>query len=408
MGTAAVVVGFFLWNAEPKQVQEQQPMAKEVKSLEATAPVESAATTEAASTQKPQPANGSAEVPASAQVGQPLSVPVQQEKRTFAARETTKAGKAKSNGKKPAANAAKLPATEGESVFENIKLLELPDDVLAKLGIKRTEGRIAYGGVILGVETPDEKSFLKFNLTEETGAVQLGPAQDQEITTTFLPVFLSDRNGEQSIKYMFDLESRRKFEEAYFKEMVNTLVPVLVKLRKGSESKNDAVFWFEPTADFLKRLPAAVASQLKSEYDQIASWNASHQPLKTGETLAESAPAGKKTESSSSTASGAGGTTPEYFESGYGSAAAIVYATVFPNPASGRINLTMGLKQSESVRVSLVGIDGKLIKIFSDFKTYKTDTLTERFNIGGIAPGLYILQIDAKSGGRHTQRIMIQ
>ena len=305
----------------------------------------------------------------------------------------------------------KTDAGEGEKVFGDITLLELPREVEQKLGIEVSEKGILYerlsrdsveGLVRLEVTVSGGQHSVMIG---EPAIVVIGNPDDFPFrlgtdssklkvpVTPFLPLYVTTRNGERKVMYSTDGEDKRKFEAAYFNELLNSMIPVLVKA--NNQAKDEAIFWFAATPDFLLNyLPAAARLTLAQEYD-FRKFNV---VVETKEPASDSVAA---------TALGSN-TQMKYFESGKGSLSSIQYAVVFPNPAKDWVNLSMSLKREEEMQVRLVDINGRLVKVLSPFRTYTMGAVTEKFSITGYAKGLYILMAETKTGYRHTQRILIE
>ncbi|RNI23599.1 T9SS type A sorting domain-containing protein [Rufibacter latericius] len=289
-----------------------------------------------------------------------------------------------------------LEPKEGEKVFGNIALLELPRNVERKLGIEVNDRGIMYLRIFQ--DKDDSNVRLEFTIYGGGHSVNVykgwKPGADSGkvavIAPNLHPLYVSNRAGEQRVKYMMEGENERKLEPAYFTEIVNTLIPVLV--RANNQAKDEAIFWYAATPDFLAQLPQPLRQDIMREYRQLA-----QQKNLSGDS------------SSLLTAPLNGVSTQlKYFESNPGSLSSIQYAVVFPNPTAEWLNLSMSLKREEEMRVSLVDINGKLVKTLSPYKRYAAGAVTEKFSIKGEARGLYLLLAETKSGHQHTQRIIIE
>lgn len=288
---------------------------------------------------------------------------------------------------------------EGEKVFGRITLLELPREVEQKLGIEVNEKGIIYDGI--SHDAVEGKIRLRFTIYGSNGSVYIGnptmlnhlPHADSLPYTRFFPLFVTERNGERKMMYRTDSEDKRKFKPEYFNEMLNSMIPVLVKA--NNKEKNEAIFWFAATPDFLDYLPQEARLKIMEEYN-----------FKDFNPVVEQ----KVSDSSASKIvhKPGGDTQQKYFESKKTNPSSIQYAVVFPNPVSSSLNLSMSLKREEEMRVSLVDINGNLVRVLSPYKRYTAGSVTEKFNMKGEAKGIYILLAETKSGHRHTQRIIIE
>ncbi|MGV3540834.1 MAG: T9SS type A sorting domain-containing protein [Rufibacter sp.] len=292
---------------------------------------------------------------------------------------------------------------EGEKVFGNITLLELPREVEQKLGIEMGEQGILYER--LSRDSVEGLVRLRISIFEDRWSVYIGEPtrtfKGREVLTdssklliphsSFFPLFVTERNGTLSMLYRTDGEDKRKtdFKSGYFNEMLNSMIPVLVKA--NNQAKNEAIFWFAATPDFLKTLPPSIGQAISKEYKQVA-----EQKHLLADTLQSAGTAVKAA------------TQLKYFESNPNSQSPIQYAVVFPNPVADALNVSMSLKREEEMRVSLVDISGRLVKVLSPYKRYQAGAITEKFHVKGESKGIYLLLTETKSGHRHTQRIIIE
>jgi len=79
---------------------------------------------------------------------------------------------------------------------------------------------------------------------------------------------------------------------------------------------------------------------------------------------------------------------------------------LFPNPASGQVNIAMYLKQSTPIRIELYDLQGRKVKsIFngdlpSGIRTLNTD-------VAGVEPGIYFIVINA-GNQRLTKKVLVE
>ena len=81
-------------------------------------------------------------------------------------------------------------------------------------------------------------------------------------------------------------------------------------------------------------------------------------------------------------------------------------ATVYPNPVSDKLYLSYLLPQSGMVTISLLTIDGKLVKTISD-GIHAAGKQDESYDIAGIERGIYFLKVNTPKG-EQIQKIIIQ
>jgi len=157
-------------------------------------------------------------------------------------------------------------ALAGQSKINILKALRLTDDQLKKIGFIITSDKIEYKCYV--------RSYGSFDYFTKPGgrSVSIDCYQAKSDTgQDFYPVFISDLNGEQQVKYrMSNKSGQGTGTEEYFLSRIRTLVPVLVP-EKGLrfKKKKNLVFWFNITPSFLALLPDTVSDEMGKEYTKL-------------------------------------------------------------------------------------------------------------------------------------------
>jgi PKD repeat protein len=79
---------------------------------------------------------------------------------------------------------------------------------------------------------------------------------------------------------------------------------------------------------------------------------------------------------------------------------------VYPNPASGVMNLSLGLHQNASIEISIMDLAGRIVQVLPPFEGM-AGTQTIPVSIEGISSGLYLVQIGVGNQSI-TKRVVIQ
>lgn len=162
---------------------------------------------------------------------------------------------------------------------------------------------------------------------------------------------------------------------------VNKLIPVAVSFEAG---KINHILWFDPTKEFIDKLPAEIKSKLEPEV------------------LA----AGEKKEFCDAKPAIAGEDT--YFDVWRSCSGAVEKLNLYPNPATGRINVGYNLTESRNVTITLHSLTGKYIRTLQQETYQPGGSLQLGFELEGIEPGLYLITIKTDKDEQAVQRLIIQ
>ena len=80
---------------------------------------------------------------------------------------------------------------------------------------------------------------------------------------------------------------------------------------------------------------------------------------------------------------------------------------VYPNPASGIVNMEVILSRGKSIDYRIFDLSGRLLVDDMPTRKYpKEGKYTEKMDVSGLTPGLYLLVLTDDEGARMTKRIV--
>ncbi len=182
----------------------------------------------------------------------------------------------------------------------------------------------------------------------------------------------------QADSLMAEMESIENELDAYLR--VNKLVPVVVN---SSDAGQSYIFWYEPTAELIDKLPARYSQVLEPEL--IA--------LKNSLLDCRLAPhPGEKS----------------YFEVWRACSGAIENLAISPNPVKTVLTASYLLTSERNCSVALHDLRGAKVSDLSAMASRPAGQINEQFPISGIAPGLYLLVVSTDNGEQAVQRVIIE
>ena len=138
-----------------------------------------------------------------------------------------------------------VPLTKNNSkpLYLN-KAIKPSKSILEKLGFVFLENGVVYEGNI------DTSVYLKIGILNGKATVLISSGPDkQSESKDFYPLFLSEINGRQGVKFRFHKEPEEKLEDAFFEEQKSALIPILVE---DPNFEKQMIFWFLPTESFFQ------------------------------------------------------------------------------------------------------------------------------------------------------------
>jgi hypothetical protein len=282
----------------------------------------------------------------------------------------------------------------GEKITNaSIKTITLTETQLSKLLISVVDKKIVM-----------KLPMAKDKETGEQSAIQMTNDKNGSLTTFPIPLENFD-SGSYSLPAMLtdDIGQYAKAtiegDKTYELEKITSynLIPVLVKSGEDYTTidqltkrlRPDIIFWYEPTEQFLKILDDKTAAEIRHD---IAALKCNRTKITfTRETACDE----KNTLSCN------------YFEACQNTVSkAINKYAVFPNPTKDKFNLKLDLKETCSVSVSMITLNGAEVKVYF-IGTMKPGISEKEMSADGITPGIYLLRITTDKGDLFNERILI-
>ncbi|MGA2298653.1 MAG: T9SS type A sorting domain-containing protein [FCB group bacterium] len=170
---------------------------------------------------------------------------------------------------------------------------------------------------------------------------------------------------------------------------INELVPIIIRSKDWNCKKTKSgepyayYMWFDPTPEFLSKLPQQVRDKIEPELTA----------LKTVDNICESSSeAGKE----------------PYFDVWRSCSGAVENLSVYPNPAKDNINFNYTLLDNRSVSVALHDLSGRIIKEFWKNESRNKGDWKESLKLENIQSGMYLLSIRTNEGEQAVQRVIVE
>jgi hypothetical protein len=164
---------------------------------------------------------------------------------------------------------------------------------------------------------------------------------------------------------------------------INKLIPIEVTMMGGSPQGYTFIFWYDPTPKFLDALPADVRNRLEPELKILQ---------ETDNICEGAAIAGKDT----------------YFDVWRSCSGSLENLTVFPNPTSGKVNLSFSLLEPRNLSIILHDLSGRKIAELSQVKSFTSGDHSESFKLQDIEPGMYLVSVRSDKGEQAVQRVIVE
>lgn len=181
------------------------------------------------------------------------------------------------------------------------------------------------------------------------------------------------------------VEKMRKIENDVDKFIkINKLIPVVVPTGKADENGETVsfIFWYDPKPEFLEILPAEEREELKRELNI----------LEESEEICEAAAiAGEDA----------------YLDIWRSCSGSIDRFSVYPNPATTKLNVKYALGDGGKVTIALHDLFGAGVRELAA-QNQAAGEHSLSFNIDGIAPGIYLVVVQTQSGEQAVQRVIVE
>lgn len=187
----------------------------------------------------------------------------------------------------------------------------------------------------------------------------------------FTPIFITDGIG-----YYHQTPGGDSAQEENSLKRINELIPILLRKDSRSDcvSKEDLIFWYKPTPEFLALLPDSA----RSVAEAIASQNSKNDALVQMH-------------------------------------GAIQNATVYPNPSQGKFSVKLTTSARRAITITLRNLLGQQVAPpvqateigMSATLSGSTYTMSQSLDCSNVAEGVYLLDISSDQGERYIERVVI-
>ncbi|MBM2814350.1 MAG: Peptidase [Ignavibacteria bacterium] len=170
---------------------------------------------------------------------------------------------------------------------------------------------------------------------------------------------------------------------------INKLVPIKVAMGANptpNEYNNNKDFafilWFDPTQEFIDKLPKDIAERLGNE---IKSLNNSTESCKQAPATGE-----------------------PIFDVWRSCSGAIENLELFPNPATSKVTVKFNLNENRNASIALYDVSGRIIAELAPNRKLAKGTLEETFMLPNIPPGIYLISIKTDNAEQAVQRLVVE
>lgn len=310
--------------------------------------------------------------------------------------------------------AAHAPSSDGLDVT-GVRTLQLPADVLARLGIVAEEDGVwvtmAENQMPMQIGRHGTRIFAKperLGHTLPTGPFaatlvtdDLGAYRSYDYEASDVPEDLARRLEETPrdthewwlLQQQVDSAARARFARE-----IGSLVPILVTSiekedpsAKESGWRPDVIIWFRPVPGFLDLLPAEARAGIEKELR---------------EAKRRSEEAGGATERPEAQPRRMTGERP-YLDLLRASDGAIVATSLAPNPTRDRSTLTIELRDARTVSIAVMDIQGREVRPVARGRGMSAGKESVMIDVAGLKSGIYLVAVSTDRGEQAVQRIII-
>lgn len=235
-----------------------------------------------------------------------------------------------------------------QAPIEITAMLSLPEDKLRQMGFQIKENEITYEINIADI------GYLQFWMNNNDTGLGISERQVEDVPTyDFYPLYVSDIDGKQRLRYRLSKEDSDKMYNFY--NRIDHLIPVLIQVPNGVKK---IVLWFLPTQGLLDILEEDI---LESQ-DYLADF----EPLKAYEGV-----------------------------------------QIMPNLSENSMSLSAGNFQTIP-QVDLMDVQGNSIKSIPLESTSKQSRNAKyKFDLTGVPQGMYLVAISDKKSNTIYKRLIV-
>ena len=193
-----------------------------------------------------------------------------------------------------------------------------------------------------------------------------------------------------------------QLDPASFDILLNASIPIAIKGYNSAEKYMKVIFWLVPTVELINCLPDSIAVPMRKEF------NRNIKPILAGLTEKNGKPVKIDTPQNVFSAEELANPVPcQYFPSFCEGLPGLDNLRVYPIPTSDFLNIEILLLQSKKITYRLFDISGRVLNDKLPTKDYTVPgQYTEKLDLSGLNPGLYLLVLTDNEGARMTRRIL--
>ncbi len=208
------------------------------------------------------------------------------------------------------------------------------------------------------------------------------------------PMLFSITNSRRKMMVGFEsIKNRSRIDETN-PIILDLCVPVKINDYTGKIPLEDFVFWFYPNEHFFDCLPDSIGEPMKKEFN----FHKKELGIEDDLIIEDFVPTNdKKVEE----------VPCEYFPSFCEGLPGLDDLNVYPNPANEMLNMEVILSRGKSIDYRIFDLSGRLLVDDMPTRKYsKEGKYTEKMDVSGLTPGLYLLVLTDDEGARMTKRVV--
>jgi len=241
-----------------------------------------------------------------------------------------------------------LTTNDNDEVPLHLKIyIEPPIEILNKMGFTFTETNIVYEANVASA------GYVRLGMVSGRASVSISDSKKDNVETyDFYPLFLSEMDGRQGVRYSFGNESKEKLTDTFFQERRDSLIPIVVEI-PGKETK--MIFWFLPTEKLFEILDDGNSKYKETE----GNFNEENKKR----------------------------------------------IVIYPNPTKEFISIEIN-SQEDLTAIELLDLNGQSVDILSPKVTIKNSQVFYDLDIRDLPNGIYLLSMELGENSKVVKRII--
>lgn len=321
--------------------------------------------------------------------------------------------------------------------IDGIKMIELTDDELGKIGVTRDKGDVwiqnmqsngvptrlgikIYGEMTAIGDKGNASSWISFPkpppiypqaVTDDLGNRQIIIGSNDELG---MNAILQNSQSPEELTEAID-QVLEAVDEMHSQLISGDLIPILVRTgRKYTEAdrlarhwRPDCILWFRPTATFLQALPERVRRPVECQLKLGESLRAKPTEEQAEQFIQRSG-ADRSCVGDAETSLASISPIPgqAFIDTWRSAAGAITESTIIPSPEGQAVKFQ--LVEPRMVSLAVYDIHGRLVQTLSAPQHRDRGQIVEQLSLQDISSGIYLLTIQTNHGERAVQRIMVE